>query len=606
MMKFGMLIATFMTMTFAVNAHAQSMWGTGVYGGMQSCPYNIQLGDGASSALDDIKQAQKDINEAQRELNKKKTEKKKADRDLERAEKDVRAVIADDYSDFIFEHIQNGRQCGEYKGVGVEAAPSTDTGGPAATIDEGSDVRDFQNQSRMPAADAVSPTPITPMPMGPLVTPTLDTRPFGPGQWGAVCDPNRSGGVFPAVCDYSQFRQQDGDSRGDVRNCKKGLSDYRKYYSQSQKLQREIDSLERSIARAKDDMKDAKQAMIDDMRSNTEGGICVQCMANASGYAYQSQNNSPNWAGVVGNVAAGLLGIYAGYQTNKMVAQYNSNLGFPTQPYPAVGYGLPYIAAGIYGALGGGTGQGGFGCGGLGGGMGGAFGYPGGMYGPMMGGGMYMPGMMMGMMSGGMMAGGMPMGMMMNGGMMTGMMAGGMMMNGGMMTGMMAGGMMAGGMPMGMMMNGGLMTGMMAAGMPMGMMMNGGLMTGMMMNGGLMTGMMSTGMMMNSSIMQMQQQMLQMQMQQYQAYMQQQAQKQQVMGGLQSELYSLLYRIQQVQYGGLGTTGLGTTGYLGANTGMYGGSITGGTLSTMPTTTVPYTTIPVGSATATTPLGTGR
>lgn len=554
-MKLKLLVTSLTMMGFAVNANAQSMWGTGMYGGMQSCPYNVSMGEGASSALDDIKELESSIKEMQRQLQTKKREKKKIDKQVELSEKDIKSVVSDEYADFALEHMQNARQCSEYKGLpGVE---------------------------QILAGGSEGETPVAPVQ-------NVDTKPFQVKEWASLCDPNKSGTVFPALCDGTRYRQQGGDSRGDVKNCKKGLSEYRKNYSQAQKLQREIDSLERSVSAAKDSMKDAKQAMIDEQRSNTEGGVCVNCVANSAGYSYQQQNRGTDWANVAGNIATGLIGMYAGYKSNQMVAQYNSNLGFPTTAYPTIGYGLPYIAAGLYGALGGGTGQGGFGCGGSG--ANGAFGYPNGMYGGMAGGGMYMPGaMMMGMMSSGYMMG-----------MMNGMMAsGGMMMSGYPM------GMMMAGYPMGMMMNGGLMAsgGMMMPGMMMpGMMASGmmanmmGMMNGMMMSGGLM---MNGGMMMDSSMSQMQMQMMQMQMQQYQSYMQQQMQRQQTVAGLQQELYSLLYRIQQVQYGA-GITGTGYIGGSGTSGGAYGGTITGGSVGTGSTYNPYY---PGNGGTATTPLG---
>ena len=107
-------------------------------------------------------------------------------------------------------------------------------------------------------------------------------------------------------------------------------------------------------------------------------------------------------------------------------------------------------------------------------------------------------------------------------------------------------------------------------------------MMGMMSGGMPMMGMMSGGMPMMGSFdgglgsMQMQQQMMQMQMQQSQIYMEQQRRtqenmyaKQRVVSGLQQELFSLMYRIQQAQSGvGLGvdlnlTGGYSQPGYPG-------------------------------------------
>ncbi len=456
-LKNKLLIAGFI-FTSGTNTNAQMMWGTGMYGGMQTCPYTTSIGDGANSTLDDLKELESSIKDMQRQLQTKKRDKKKFDKLVELSERDIKSVVSDEYAEFALEHMQNARQCSEYKGLpGAEQILSVGTEGE---------------------------TPVAPVQ-------SVDTKPFQVKDWASLCDPNKSGSVFPVLCDSSRYRQQGGDSRGDIKNCKKGLSEYRKNYSQSQKIQRDVDALERSISTAKDNMKDAKQAMIDEQRASTEGGVCVNCVANSAGYSYQQQNRGTDWANVAGNLLTGAVGMYAGYKNNQMVAQYNSNLGFPTTAYPTIGYGLPYIAAGLYGALGGGTGQGGFGCGSSNSASmmnGGAFGYPNSMYGNPAGGGMYMPGLM-GM--------------------------GGLGMNG------------------------------------MGMY--------------------------DSSMSQMQMQLMQMQMQQYQSYMQQQMQRQQTVMSLQQELYSLLYRIQQVQYG----AGISGTGYIGAgsNGTTFGGSISGGTIT---------------------------
>ncbi|KYG69931.1 hypothetical protein AZI85_15925, partial [Bdellovibrio bacteriovorus] len=509
-MKFWMRIATPFTlvMSFAVGAQAQ-MWGTGMYGGMQSCPYNYSAAAGSSSYLDEIKEAQAAIKEAQAQLRSKKTEKKRLEKSMERSRRDVEQVVSEDFSEFMFEHIENNRTCQAYKGIGAAPEESEAAG------DQGG-------------------VPVSPVANGDIAG-SVQIRGFQINEWKALCDPNKAGSVSGAVCNMARARQPE-KGRATAQDCTKGLADYRKSYSQSNKVQREIEALESLIDRSKEDIQDAKQNYADEQRERQreqlEGGICTDCIMQGNGYAYQKPQT--DWGSVIGNIGLGLAATYMGYQTNKIAAEANSNIGWPTQPYPAWGYGFPFLAqgigqmigggSGIYGAIGGGIGAGGFGCAGMNGGAYGMMGPYGGMNGNGMwgnpyamagmgmgglGGGIYMPGMgpwgmagpwgmggpypgamgypmmggMMGMpmgnMIGGMIGGmmGMPMGSMM--GMPMGAMAGGMM-------GMPMGGMM--GMPMGAM-AGGMIGGMM--GMPMGAMAGG--MMGMPMGG--MMGMPMGGMM---------------------------------------------------------------------------------------------------------------
>lgn len=674
-MKLWIRIATPFTIVMGIAASAQAQsYGYGMWGGMQSCPYQVSAGAGASSEQDAIKEIQQSITELQKQKRSKDTELKRLQtRDMRDSKKAIEGVISADYADFIFNHIDTGRSCTEYKGIGQE-------GDTIAQGDEGGT-----------AVQAPG---------------TEETSPFESSEWNQMCDKSKVGSVSGSVCSVKKFRAEDKGAYT-VEDCRRALVDYRKQKLQQDKLKREVAALDRQIAAQKDALKDARQDAIDAQRQaqqdRLEGGICETCAMTGNGYTYQKPET--DWASVAGNLVLGGLATYAGYKTNQMVVDANSSLGYPSNPYPAWGFGFPFFAqglsqaigggSGIYGAIGGGVGAGGFGCAGNNGGpygmqgpFGGAMGN--GMWGnpymmagmnPSMMGGLFLPGMgpwgaagpwgiggpyagamgypmmggMMGMPMGNMIGGvaggimGMPMGSMAGGymmGMPMGAMAGGYMM--GMPMGSMVGGVAGGimGMPMGSMMAGGMMgmpMGSMAGGlmgMPMGAMMGmpmgsmlGGVAGGMM---GMPMGSMMDGSMMGMGgmagslgMMQMQQQMMQMQMQQYQSYMQQQQtymqqqmQRQQVVASLQTELYGLISRIQQVQYG------YGTTGYIGGSIGIGGtigtgymsssypiggltspgyGGVGGGVTATTPIgSAVPSIPTPVGGATATTPIGTGR
>ncbi|UOE99894.1 hypothetical protein [Bdellovibrio reynosensis] len=560
LLRMAIILLTFLPIT----AFAQSMWGTGMWGGMQSCPYPTRAAAGATSIDDGTKEIQEAIKEAQQEIRDKKSDKKKADRAAEKSRTEISKSLNDPYAESVLAHIENFRRCNEY----ASQQPSAD---PTVTSQEGEHM--IANANILPLQG------------------------FTSSEWNQVCDRSKSGSVNASICaspKYSAGKSNDS-------NCRKALSEFRKQYGESQKLQKDIEGLEEQVARYKEDLKDAKKEaaeMLKEQRlAKTEGGICVECMQQNSGYS--AQKSETDWAGVAANIGTGVLATYMGYQNNKMTAEYNSNLGWPTQSYPSWSYGFPYIAAGLYGAMGGGTGQGSFGCGsGMGGtgningamgmmgsmgtgsmygSMGGAFGYPSGMMGNIAGGGMFNSGIGPWGMSGyGNMSGMGSIGGMGN------MMGYGSMMGG--MGNMVGYGSMMGG--MGNMMGYGSMISGMGNMMGYGSMMGG--MGNMMGYGSMMGGMDSYSMQYQQQMMQLQMQQYQTQMQYQQQYQQQSMQRYQVVSSLQQEMYSLMARIQSIQYGGTSSY-IGSTGSLGSlgTTTTYGSSV----ISTLPSSTSVYSTL---------------
>jgi len=428
-------------------------------------------------------------------------------------------------------------------------------------------------------APAPVPAPRVGRPTRPVVTvPTedpcgsgnlVDTAPFEPEVWSRLCGPE-PGDVRDQVCDQNIPGSRPKTYSSE--NCKKHLrawidkqKELRENETKIAELELKVKELEAIVKMNKIELREARKEYQREMRERMSEGECVDCMVQQG--TIIAPRKPTGWE-IAANVALGLGSMYLGNKLNQYAIDSNAKLGFPTQPYPAFGYGFPYFMGALYGALGGSLGYGGFGCfggvmgpygamgpmgmGGVYGPMGGAFGYPPWAWGPGMSGGIFLPGMgpfgMPGPWGGAMCITwpcpvGPGMGMMVGGGigmMMPGM---GMMAPGMMMPGMMAGG------GIGMMMPG---MGMMAPGMMMpGMMAGGGI--GMMMPG---MGMMDGGLGAMQMQMAMAQQMMQMQMQYYQQMMQVQQQRmqqymaqQQVIAGLTQELYTLLFRLQQAQMG---------------------------------------------------------
>jgi hypothetical protein len=262
------------------------------------------------------------------------------------------------------------------------------------------------------------------------------------------------------------------DAKGDsLRQCADAVDNFRKVTKDIDESRTRISRIEDQISQIGLQIGDLKRDRKSDreLEASCPTGDCYRPRRKAEKSSNWTSTLLPLLAGVGAGLGAEALGYFTNRQNNKNL----NALGYPTMPYAAGSYGLPFVQAGIYGAVAGGT-QGGFGCapGMMGGGpfspygmmgpfgmmnpygMGGQnpFGYPPGFFpNPAMGGGMFMPGMgpwgmagpwgngfnpyMGAGLAGGMMMPGMAGGMMMPG------MAGGMMMPG------MAG--MAGGLAMG-------------------------------------------------------------------------------------------------------------------------------------------------------------
>ncbi|UYL09173.1 hypothetical protein B9G69_001105 [Bdellovibrio sp. SKB1291214] len=660
-MKLWIRVATPLTIVlgFAINAQAQyaasyGMAGTGVYGGMQACPYNYGAGQAATSEDDAVSDIQNSIAQLKKEKAEKKRELTKAERDLKYARRDIDDVIADNYAQTLYDHMDNARSCSEYRGYKDDEFEATG-----------------QQGSEGQAAAAEKPT----------------AGDFEIAEWNGsessrnyVCNKSQRGAVNAGVCITSKFQVKDRRI-GNPDKCKKALSTYASTTQKANKLRSDMEAIDRSLEYAKDDLKDARkdalQAKQDAQREQTEGGICTDCATTGNGYTYQRPQT--DWSSVIANVGMGVLGTYLGYQQNKYVTDANANLGYPSNPYPAWTFGMPYLAtgltqalgggSGVYGAMSGGIGAGGFGCAGQNGGAYGMYGPYGGANGTgmwgnpyamqgmnpfgQMGGGIYANGMgpwgmagpmgmgmnpygaggmsfvngiangymgsyMGGMYAGGMYAGGMYAGSMV-GGMYMGGIAGGM--AGSYMGGMYAGGMYAGGMYAGSMV-GGMYLGGIAGG---GIYMGGGAYTGGMYMGGMggygtYTGAMTSGYAGDLGMMQMQQQMMQAQMAQYQAQMQAQIQRQQASSSVVQEIMTLQQKLYYIQSGAY----TGSTGYIGGsgNSGYYGNTIYGTGTTTYPggvimgggsyassgtgSVTVPGS-VPITTGTGTTTgVGTGR
>ncbi|MEN0060271.1 MAG: hypothetical protein AAGB31_15640, partial [Bdellovibrio sp.] len=326
----------FLTLLLPASAFAQiSMWGTGTWGGMQNCNYQVRQGEGATNEDDGLSELQAALKEDQQQLKDKKNEKKKLERAAEKARTRIEKSIAEDQASFIFEHIENERRCDEYKGL-----ENLQTSASPANVSEDERQGPPARGSRPPGApgqkddfiaggtegnnNVEAPTPAN---KGLLVIPSYVSN------WGQHCDPSKKGSVRSSAC--NAYRDSEGGRGNSVDSCKKSLTEYRVNYSKGKKLQNEIEDLEERIQMRKEELADAKKEMQELARerrmSQTEGEYCENCARKGSGYVYQKPQT--DWSGVTANAITGALATYMGYQQNKMVTEANAELGWPTQSY---------------------------------------------------------------------------------------------------------------------------------------------------------------------------------------------------------------------------------------------------------------------------------
>jgi len=571
-----------------------SMYGSGYWGAMQGCNYPWSRGRNAVSMSDEEEDVRDKIQDLQKTVATKKLDLKRAELDVTQSRRKLDKIFDSEVTEFVLDtHFSQENQCSVYNTN--PADPKCATGGTSSS----SGKPDSSQNSSNPKADCPSQVEVVEKLRLRWTTATANSP--------ALCVSGKGNVNVDAMCadrslkiERPLYKDQD---------CKKELVAIKKNMAKRDKLQGEVEDLEnqvKDLALLIKDIREREKIEREFKARNTESD-CPTCDEYSRGYTYRSTKR--DWPEIAMNVGLGLALGYVGKKYDESAMEYQAQLGYPpTQGYPtAVSLGFPFIMNGVYGAVVGGSGSGGFGCaGGMNGGgfpwgagggmggpfggpmgaygplasMGGALGYPANMYGTPWGGGMYpggygpngmfagphggypygmIPGLAVnGMVNGGIgipMSGGYPMY-----GNMGAMGAMGLMANGqigipmlggypmyGNMGAMGAMGLMANG-QMGIPMSGGYpMYGNMGAMGAMGLMANGQI--GIPMSGNMMGGM-SMGTMLNNpqyqlQMLQMQQQMAQQQMQQAQQQMQMQMQYYQQQVQYQQQAYQRQVAVQQ-------------------------------------------------------------
>ena len=110
------LVLVAVLLSFSTVTKAQ-MYGTGMQGGMQACPYDQNIGDEAESVQDDIRERNEKITDLKEKLKDTKAKQQELNRKMERAKSEIeRRGIQGDFLSKIIDHITEGRACGEYQG----------------------------------------------------------------------------------------------------------------------------------------------------------------------------------------------------------------------------------------------------------------------------------------------------------------------------------------------------------------------------------------------------------------------------------------------------------------------------------------------------------
>lgn len=328
----GILVSLFWTDLSRAQVMSAN-YGAGIYGGAQPCPYPIAAGEEAFSKTDEAKEFKRAYKQKKKELGEAEREFRKLERDIKRFENDIKSVFNTSAAATVMLHMSQKSECRSY--FKSDAAKASCTEG--------------KEKEKCPSPD----TEVVP----------LDREPFSEAQWKQYCSPaDANTKLSPEICRLSDHWKSKTIS--DINRCKTGMQGYDRNVSSYNKAKDRVASLKSELEQMESELETAYETWVEDAvsgTSSTEGRVCVECLVNSRGYT--QERDGTDWGSTLLSLGLGVAGIAGHYKTNKMMAEYNSSLGFATQQN-YLGYlpGLYSVVGGIYGALSGGTGRGAFGC----------------------------------------------------------------------------------------------------------------------------------------------------------------------------------------------------------------------------------------------------
>lgn len=328
-----------MMMTVAIG-HAQQQMGLGfqmpnstqgLLGGMNNCGYSMSMGNQLQKNSQqplgnqsEIKETQAEIKELNKEKSSKKKELLKAQRELQGFDMKLRTIFDSESYDFLKEHFESEHRCQDYKGYATE---------------EGSAQISFPNKKL--AKD-----------------------------WSQICDVenNSKAQIKTTICSRDYLLRVKDSS------CASTITQYPQSRHQVEVLKKEIEELDQNISSLKENLKEAQNSkgadggmgadMLARDASETEGGVCLECMNRGSASGGGNRGGSTNLTSLVSNSVMAMMAYNSTNNFYSNMADKNSELGFPT----AMPNTSPFMAASPYlmGVLSAGFGNGSFGCAGSG------------------------------------------------------------------------------------------------------------------------------------------------------------------------------------------------------------------------------------------------
>ncbi len=403
--------------------------GSGYYGGTQQCPYPVKTGTGAVDMSDKEKSERATLKKLKADYAKKESAVEKAQDKLDAIKEKLSKHFSSDIVEFLTSvHIENAKECTEYATHPVNR--SCQSGVPSAVVPAATaSPADVAKGNGGQATASAEITQAKGSNCGKLIDreiPKSLRSSWITADGGGYCigdTAGNAGSVNPSICDDRDLKPSSVGANkyraaSSSSECKKAVVDYRKTRIELGNAADRVAYLEAKIEEQEEKIETTSEKFR--ARKSVEAD-CDDCgvMAGRSGGTPEVKRD---WWGIGANVAGALIFGNVGRKYDQARMEYQAQMGYvPDQGYPTgISLAYPFIQGAAYGALYGGTGQGGFGCaggvhgtggtyganGGLNGvgnnaygpfangagGVGGAFGYPNSMYGNVLGGGAYNPG----------------------------------------------------------------------------------------------------------------------------------------------------------------------------------------------------------------------